>query len=113
MRVLSGTSILEALCKASHKWGMLLHMSFGDYNGASITPKEMFGAVPYLDPNKHLQFYMDEQGILLFDTENEMKVCFQKTVGDDGPTKFNSYSGPARCYAITCSPDGDLLNENT
>ena len=35
------------------------------------------------------------------------------TVGDDGPTKDNSYTGMARVYAVTISNKGELLTENT
>ena len=33
---------------------------------------------------------------------------FQTNIAD-----LNDYDGPARVYALTCSPAGDLLDENT
>lgn len=43
-------------------------------------------------------------GIILFDTEVEMRLYYGMTHGDDDG---------GNVYALTCSPDGDLLAENT
>ena len=51
--------------------------------------------------------------MLTFDTEKEMEKHYDLTVGDDGPTKYNSYDGECRVYALTCSNTGELLTENT
>jgi hypothetical protein len=51
--------------------------------------------------------------IVLFDTEEELLYAYNRTVGDDGPTKLNPYNGPARVYARTCDQDGNLITENT
>ena len=73
---------------------------------------ELFKAAPYLNLN-HLQIISDGQALLTFDSEDEMWVFYNQTVGDDGPTKSNPYAGPCRVYALTISPDGIFQNENT
>ena len=48
-----------------------------------------------------------------FDTMDQCDAAFGEIVGDDGPTPKNSYDGPVRCFAMTCSPTGEVMNENT
>mgnify|MGYP007068318580 CR=1 FL=1 len=74
---------------------------------------DLFKAAPYLDDEKYSQVVIDEEGILEFDTEEEMNHYYNLTVGRDGPTKLNSYNGPCTVYALTCGNDGNTRNENT
>lgn len=83
---------------------------------------EVCKAAPYLNPKTKFKFegkntigqvMGDGYGFFLFDTEAELNRYYESTVGDDGPMKYNKYKGPARVYALTCDPDGYLLNENT
>jgi hypothetical protein len=95
------------ICKASRKWGVLI--SFGwveDFN-------KVIRAAPYLDCEKDVQILSDGEGIILCDTKEEMDSIYNQTVGDDGPTTLNKYKGKANVYALTCSPKGELMNENT
>ena len=97
----------QALCKATKKWGLYVSRQ-GD-----IEIEEDEKAVPYLSLDAHAQILLDGCGIILCDTEEEMETLYNQTVGDDGPTEANSYDGPARWYALTCDPNGQLINENT
>lgn len=109
MKALTQIDAFELLCKSTKNWGIFLSFR-GGYNG---TP-DIFEAVPYLkDHSSNIQMLCDGMAILLFETEEEMEHHYYRTVGDDGPTKFNSYDGECRVYALTCSPSGQLMNENT
>ena len=107
MEILSNIKALSVICKKSKKFGM--YINFYEDQEYSDTMK----AAPYLDFLTHYQVFCDCQAWLLFDTEKEMLDYYDKTVGDDGPTKLNQYKGKATVYALTCSPAGELLNENT
>jgi len=100
-------TILSSLCKSHEKWGM--YISFVD----DTDLQEIFKAAPYLNTEAFMHTCVNGCGYILFDTEEEMMDLYHQTVGDDGPTKLNSYNGPARVYALTCDPQGNLLNENT
>jgi predicted membrane GTPase involved in stress response len=45
--------------------------------------------------------------------ELETNVGLQIEFGEDGPTAMNPYDGNVKIYALTCNPEGKLLNENT
>jgi len=106
MKILNKTRVLTTLCVLSKKYGM--YISFDD----SDNPSEVCEAAPYLDFIEHHQTFMDGYAWLLFDSEEEMLDCYEKTVGDDGPTRLNPYNGKVSVYALTCSPKGELANEN-
>ena len=75
---------------------------------------ELIKAAPYLEKHEVAVLTSTTDSlILIFDTEQEMVHYFNQTVGDDGPTKLNNYDGPVRVYALTCSNEGELWNENT
>lgn len=111
MEVLDQVKTLQALCKALGKYGV--HIFISEMGDVSTGWSEILKAAPYLELGKHGQLLCDRQGFLLFDSLKEMEEVFWQTVGDDGPTPANPYNGPARVYAITCSPEGELMNENT
>lgn len=78
----------------------------------------IFKAAPYLKDlfkvnDKALQIFADGYGLFLFEDEHEMINAYTRTVGDDGPTELNDYDGSTRIYAITCDPNGNLMDENT
>jgi len=74
---------------------------------------EIEKAAPYLNFDIHPQVFADGVAWLLFNTKEEMLDYYEQTVGDDGPTESNPYTGRACVYALTCSPAGKLWNENT
>lgn len=98
MRLLTVVQAMQELCKATKKWAVY-------FEGKTQL------AAPYL--RDEIQLLSDGVGIVLCDSEEEMRLIYNQTVGDDGPTETNPYNGPCRVYAVTCSPDGQLLNENT
>lgn len=106
LNVLSCSDVLQQLCKATGKWGLYIAfvpLAEGDWWG------EVVQAAPYL--RDAAPFF--DCGWMLFDTQAEMQRHFDMTVGDDGPTETNSYSGPTKVYALTCNPQGQFENENT
>jgi hypothetical protein len=100
-------TILSSLCKVSEKWGMYFSFS------CEASPEEFRKAAPYLATQEFQRSFVSDFGYVLFDTEEEMWNLYNQTVGDDGPTKLNSYNGPACVYALTCDPQGNPLTENT
>jgi hypothetical protein len=75
--------------------------------------EEVIKAAPYLqDREERIQILIDGYAYILFDTYEEMRTMYYMTVGDDGPTSTNPYSGVAKVYALTCGPKG-FLTENT
>ena len=107
MQIINQTDAFKLICLHTRKYGLYVNF-WGETDG-------IIKAAPYLDPkiNDTLQILCDGSGILLFDTEEEREKHYYSTVGDDGPTKYNKYSGPGRVYALTCDPDGQTKNENT
>jgi hypothetical protein len=112
MKAMSTHEVFQALCRATGKWG--LYISFDRYwENEDCIVDDLVKAAPYLAFPADGQVIMEGQGIILCDTEEERDRLFDQTVGDEGPTKLNPYNGPARVYALTCNPDGQLGNENT
>jgi hypothetical protein len=74
---------------------------------------EIENAAPYLKEHLPMLLVSGGEAYLFFDSEEDMNLCYHQTIGDDGPTETNSYDGPARVYALTCGPNGKLINENT
>lgn len=102
-------ALFAAHCKATGKWGLLL--GFGYVPTDNVTDITL--AAPMLDFSRDGQAIIDGHAFLFYDTEEAMCVDFDRVVGDDGPTASNPYDGPVKVYALTCSPDGQLLDENT
>lgn len=114
MKLATITDMLREYCAASGKYAiMIIPSSASMMETHPDYVKEVRKAAPYLEGHDEtIQFVADEVGYLLCDTREEMERLFGMTVGDDGPTKANTYDGPVRVYALTCGPDG-LENENT
>jgi len=109
MKAFTIIDAMQELAKSTNKPCMFIG-SWEWYDG-DLT--DVIYAAPYLDLERDMQLLSDGQGILVFDSEEEMERYYKMTVGDDGPTESNSYDGPARVYAVTCSRVGELLSENT
>lgn len=108
MKVLSGIELACEVAKKFKKPVLFLNLSQAD----SIAYEEVFKAAPYLGFDD-TQALADGNAIIVCDTVKEQEVLYSLTVGDDGPTKFNAYDGPARVYALTIDKNGQTLNENT
>lgn len=106
MKVLEVFELVELYCQATHKWCIYLSTT------EKYKTSEVLKAAPYLTMGQCLKL-LGSNLILTFDTEEVMELCFEMTVGDDGPTKHNDYSGEVRVYALTFSNSGAILNENT
>lgn len=109
-------TILSILCRARKKWGMLADGLLTKHYQEEADLIEIRKAAPWISelPEYEIMLAICEGYVyLFFDTEEEMKNVYNRTVGDDGSTDLNHYNGPWRVYAITCDPDGNLLNENT
>jgi hypothetical protein len=107
MKILDRMKMLSMVCVLAEKYGM--YISFEEHGNLA----EVIEAAPYLDSYEDHQIFIDGHGWILFDSEEEMLDCYDKTVGDDGPALLNPYNGKVRVYAVTCSPKGELMNENT
>lgn len=110
--------LMEEYCRITGKYAMYISFCWLDADPELAVPvEELEKAAPYLatqDENEDgmMEILGDEQGVLIFDTEEEMDHYYNLTVGDDGPTSLNPYDGKARVYALTCGPEG-TRNENT
>jgi hypothetical protein len=113
MSVLHKTEMLETVCKESRRWGMYIGIHIPDGIPDPDGFAEVLKAASFLDFDLDSQVIADEEGWILFDSQEEMERAFELCVGDDGPTSLNSYNGPVRIFALTCSNKGELLNENT
>jgi hypothetical protein len=101
--------LFAAHCGVVKKWGLMISFPLPQ------TDEEWSGfhlACPYHEELPS-QAIFDGRAFLLFDTKTEMLCYFNQTVGDDGPTKVNPYNGDFTVFAVTCSPEGKLLSENT
>ena len=116
--VLDHLAQLQALCVNSNNWGMFVSIQ----GCQDRSWREIFRALPWADHQngkdagvlkEYAQALTDQSWVMLFKTEKDMRWYYERTVGDDRLTRWNPHKGPARVYAITCSPAGELLNENT
>ena len=108
MQIITGNvEMLECITKVSKKWGMYICLDSDKPWG------DIVKAAPYLNKDDHWRVFSEGKAYMLFDTEEEMQRHYDMTVGDDGPTALNKHNGPVRVYAVTCSPDGKCLTENT
>lgn len=99
-------------CRVLHKWGLYLYLEQEDHDPSFTNPEGVLNAAPYLN-NRSLTGSGWKEQYLFFDNKLDMERCYWATVGRDGPTDTNPFDGTATVYALTCSPTGQLLNENT
>ena len=111
MKVLTFSDTLAAAAKGLGKWCIYVGIHYTIEEEA-----EILKAAPWLtklDSFDLTGFIMDGGGIIAFNSEQEMLDAYENTVGEDGPTKTNSYDGPVHIYCLTCDSKGHLQNENT
>jgi len=110
-RIVIGMSdVLSEMCRHAGKWGMYINHS---NSSAGIGPYELARAAPFFTKDEAEKFWHYEKAIMLFDSEEELLSYFRQVKGEDGPREENPYDGPANVYAITCAPDGTLMDVNT
>ena len=109
MKPLTITELFANHCKSIGKWGLLLGFDYAETDHVEDLPL----AAPMLSFERDGQAIADGHAFLFYDDEAAMLADFDRVVGDDGPTKSNHYNGPASVFALTCRPDGQLMDENT
>ena len=113
IEIITDHDILSTACKATGKWGMLISFYVPSVEDCDDPYEEVIKAAPYLTFEKHAQILGDGKAYILGETRDEIYNLYNQTVGDDGPTKLNPYNGIVKVYALTCSPEGKFLSENT
>ena len=118
-------TLISMLCAITGKWG--LYISFDrNYEFELNNDKNAYrnklrteidlatnGLITGDYRNKiNYDVYYESRGFVLFDTKEEMMQAYGNVVGDDG-SETNDYDGPLRVYAMTVSPAGTILTENT
>ena len=110
-QILTATETMQLLARSIQKPCILLYFNFMDNDSGF---DEILKAAPYIDFNHQMQAMLDGVAIVVCEDREEQQRLYLMTVGDDGPTKTNPYSGnKARVYALTCNEKGELENENT
>ncbi len=101
--------ILEALCKSHKKWGMSYHVNTPEPSREDFLASAAW--VKNLSEDEQLYAWFYGGGYVLFDTEEELLSAYNQTLGDDN--KGDPREEKCSIYALTCDPNGCLINENT
>ena len=126
MIILDDTEVLQAVCKAHGKWGIMACFTF-KYEGEtpSLWRDDIYAATGGLvDIHSETGFCVGNAlGLhngsaaiyFLFDTREEMEDAFDNRIYGDDNADTHSYAGgllhTIRC--LTCTPDGILERENS
>ena len=121
------TDMLQSLCERDKVWGMYIKI-FSKINdkGVEDVPsyEDIVSAAPYLFMKKdykkedlsllewQLEIIFEREGFFFFESKEDCNLHFQNTVGEDGKTAGNPYCVPVFVNAITCGPDGQLVDCN-
>lgn len=111
MKALDDSDVFAAAAKGLGKWCLKL-----SFNTPVYGEKEVLKAAPCLmelEPFDRLTFLSAQGGVLVFTSERAARKAYSSTVGEDGPTKTNHYTGMCIVYACLCGPDGKIRTENT
>lgn len=113
--------LFKNYCKVNNKWGVYVSLPWGDddYN-TDTTQEARYTSIEFSLPlwSKYWESKTEVMSdaihpgyvIFLCDTELEMNEIYNQVRGDDGLPNDRT---PGDCYACTCSPEGELLTENT
>lgn len=112
MKKLSILNTIEYLCKQNKQWGVYISWVVDETVSYQWTEGELCKAAPYLSIEDDFQIMSDGNGFIFCDSEEEAYNIFDQTIGDDWPTKLNSYNGEFRVYASVVGPNG-YETENT
>ena len=118
-KIYTDLETLQALCKYSKKFGLMV--SFDTEPADGMSWDEYFpgiksasnGRIDWDANEDQHQLVIEGLGWALFESEEDLYDAYYDFVGDDGPTKRNSYDGPIKIFAATCSDEGELWSENT
>lgn len=105
-KVLDTEEAAKMLAKSLNKPVLYLYQDYYDTYEEFI---EVRKACPLLDEVEVLY----GRAMIVCESIQEMVKLFLHVVGNDGPTKYNEYKGPARVYATCISSEGEALDENT
>ena len=103
MEIYCKIEALEELCIKAKQW--ILYFSWDtDLLSGGVTYEEVQKAIPFLTVEEISWTFGN--GYIFCNSEEEANEMFYQIVGDDGPTKFNSYNGEVKVYACTIGPMG-------
>lgn len=114
MKTLTKFDLLENYTKSSGKYVVMLSCSNTDDDFVNTCPlAQLRKAVPMItDSGDIVNLFTGGTLFFEFDYNDAATDFFDTVVGDDGPTRLNSYNGPARVFACLSGPNG-LITENT
>lgn len=114
MEIYSDFDLLEKYTKSSGKYIVMLSCSnFEDDFIGTDAFSQLKKAVPMItDYGELVKLFTGDTLFVEFDNSDAARDFFDTVVGDDGPTRLNSYNGPARVFACLSGPNG-LITENT
>lgn len=108
MKTLTKFNLLENYTTVSGKYVVMLSCSNLD-----VCTDELKKAVPMItDYGDIVNLLTGDTLFFEFDYNDAAIDFFDTVIGDDGPTRLNSYNGPARVFACLSGPNG-LITENT
>src|SRR4249919_1611152 len=100
------TDVIPHVCCTRGDWALYLSVS-----GQTPSVSELRKCVPYLSYDDAVTLLTGP--VVIFGDKEDILRWFWATVGDDGPTKTNPYTGPAKVFATTWGDDGLGRNQNT
>jgi hypothetical protein len=123
MLILSDDEVLRAVCSARNRWGIMAYIHFRDEVDVAQWRDEIMTATKGLIDTHTPEHYIVANQLvhsgnatfyLLFDTREEMEDAFFNRIYGDDNSDTHGYSGALytiRC--LTCTPSGELENENS
>lgn len=123
MRVLKAEEIFQIVCRTQDAWGIMAHFAFITPTDPISWRDEIFSATKGLVDISGNDFEVTQQIItngsaatvyMMFKTEAEMEDAFYNRIYGDDNSDTHGYAGALhtiRC--LTCSPTGELMNENS
>ena len=100
----NGPQTADWIARTAEKW--VLYLSTPD-----VLEDGPNSPVPFLNTAQRLELSQNSY-MILYDTEAAALHDFSQVVGDDGPRKNNSYTGPHNVFAYVTGPSGGI-SENT
>lgn len=113
MPALPPEQLMQAHCKVTGRWGILIHCPWPEGMHAGDLLEGIRQAAPMLNTEERMLLAGGVPLVLLYPSKEDCKAAYKRIVGDDGPTPENPYNGPVRVSAVTCDNVGNLVNENS
>jgi hypothetical protein len=109
---LSHWEFTKLFCKLTNKWCVYISCPDIEEEWTKSEWNEVLKAAPCLSKDEDFQILIDNEGWIVCDTKEEAYSIFEQIVGDDGPTRVNSYDGNMGVYACIYNSQGVYM-ENT